>query len=378
VQVRYLRSLGIDEPWQRRTDGMSVTNGLVAWYKFDEGSGTTANDSSGQGNHGTLTNGPSWVSGVLGSALHFGGTNDAVVVPDSNSLDLTNVTIAAWMWVEDNTPSVYIGLASKGGGWGYNGYQLMMNIYGGTRWEVDGVGMYGNVLATGRWQHVASTWDGTTKRVYLDGVLDTSETGGSLTANSLPLGIGRILTPVTEESLVGSLDDVRIYNRALSADEIRDLQQLGATTYLADALGSTLALADGTQAIQTEYDYEPFGTTTASGASSANSYKYTGREEDGTGLYYYRARYYHPGLSRFVSEDPIGFFGGLHLYGYANGNPVNRIDPLGLVGIYDESLKEDVNKLLNDSSFCTSGAREQGGWLVEVAPGQYDIKGLSL
>jgi RHS repeat-associated protein len=74
---------------------------------------------------------------------------------------------------------------------------------------------------------------------------------------------------------------------------------------LPDALGSTLALTDTGGTIKTEYTYEPFGKTTATGQTSTNTFKYTGREDDGTGLYYYRARYYHPGFQRFVSEDPI-------------------------------------------------------------------------
>jgi len=74
--------------------------------------------------------------------------------------------------------------------------------------------------------------------------------------------------------------------------------------YLTDALGATIALADPAGVVQTEYTYEPFGSTIASGAASTNPFQYTGRENDGTGLYYYRARYYSPVLSRFISEDP--------------------------------------------------------------------------
>jgi RHS repeat-associated protein len=62
--------------------------------------------------------------------------------------------------------------------------------------------------------------------------------------------------------------------------------------------------------VQSEYTYEPFGKTTATGVASTNAFKYTGCEDDGTGLYYYRARYYHPVLQRFMSEDLIGFVGG--------------------------------------------------------------------
>ena len=84
----------------------------------------------------------------------------------------------------------------------------------------------------------------------------------------------------------------------------------GMRSVLTDSLGSTLALVDNAGTRQTQYTYEPFGKTTVTGASSTNAFQYTGRENDDTGLYYYRARYSHLGLQRFVSEDPIRFRGG--------------------------------------------------------------------
>lgn len=75
--------------------------------------------------------------------------------------------------------------------------------------------------------------------------------------------------------------------------------------FFPDALGSALALADAAGTVQTEYTYEPFGRTTVTGVSNTNLLQYTGRENDGTGLYYYRARYYNPQLQRFIAEDPI-------------------------------------------------------------------------
>jgi RHS repeat-associated protein len=82
--------------------------------------------------------------------------------------------------------------------------------------------------------------------------------------------------------------------------------------------------------VQTQYSYEPFGNTTSSGLSVSNPAQYTGRENDGTGLYYYRARYYDPVLGRFVSEDPIGFLGGSNFYRYVSNDPSDLIDPFGL------------------------------------------------
>ena len=107
----------------------------------------------------------------------------------------------------------------------------------------------------------------------------------------------------------------------------------GATSsLLTDALGSTIALADANGAVQTPYTYDPFGAVTVSGATSTNSYQFTGRENDGSaGLYFYRARYYNPAISRFISEDPLGFPGGPdpNLYAYV-GNDPTVADPFGL------------------------------------------------
>jgi RHS repeat-associated protein len=103
----------------------------------------------------------------------------------------------------------------------------------------------------------------------------------------------------------------------------------GTTSYLTDALGSTIGLAGTTGQPATEYTYEPFGSSQASGAATDNPFQFTGRENDGTGLTYHRARYYHPGLQRFISQDPIGYSGGANLYAYAGNNPTNLVDPDG-------------------------------------------------
>jgi RHS repeat-associated protein len=104
----------------------------------------------------------------------------------------------------------------------------------------------------------------------------------------------------------------------------------GTRAVLTDALGSTVALVDGSGALQTQYTYEPFGATTVSGVASTNPAQFTGRENDGTGLYYYRARYFDPRLQRFISDDPIGFGGGdVNLHAYVGNNPTGYRDPSG-------------------------------------------------
>jgi RHS repeat-associated protein len=106
---------------------------------------------------------------------------------------------------------------------------------------------------------------------------------------------------------------------------------VGVRALLPDALGSTVALGDATGTLQTQYTYEPFGFVSQTGVASTSSYKYTGREDDGTGLSYYRARYYHPRLQRFIAEDPIGFAGGMNFYSYVLNEPTRLADPYGLV-----------------------------------------------
>jgi RHS repeat-associated protein len=115
----------------------------------------------------------------------------------------------------------------------------------------------------------------------------------------------------------------------------------GATeTYpLTDHLGSIVALTDAAGAIVTSYTYEPYGATTQTGTTSTNPHQYTGRENDGTGLYFYRARYYDPLLMRFISEDPIGLGGGVNAYGYVDGNPISYTDPSGLLCVYSQSAR---------------------------------------
>jgi RHS repeat-associated protein len=106
---------------------------------------------------------------------------------------------------------------------------------------------------------------------------------------------------------------------------------VGTRDFLTDALGSTLALSNSSGVMQTQYGYDPYGNTTASGAGSTNSFQYTGRENDGTGLYFYRARYYDPLIARFAAEDLLRVRGGIDFYTYVAGRPTNAKDPTGLV-----------------------------------------------
>ncbi|MBI5641509.1 MAG: hypothetical protein HZA17_13900 [Nitrospirae bacterium] len=123
------------------------------------------------------------------------------------------------------------------------------------------------------------------------------------------------------------------YLRTMNIDEpLARLEANGTVRYYqTDALGSIIALTDTNGAVRTTYAYDPFGNTTVGVEASDNPFQYTGRENDGTGPYYYRARYYNQELQRFISEDPIGFDGGsINLYEYVKNRPTKLRDPLGL------------------------------------------------
>ena len=100
-------------------------------------------------------------------------------------------------------------------------------------------------------------------------------------------------------------------------------------SFLRDALNSTIAITDASGNILDQTTYDAYGNTTDSVPTQASVFEFTGRENDGDGLYYMRSRYYAPSIARFISRDPIGIAGGLNTYEYAGDSPTNATDPTG-------------------------------------------------
>jgi RHS repeat-associated protein len=188
----------------------------------------------------------------------------------------------------------------------------------------------GNLLNDGT---RAYTWDARNRLTGITGVASFTYDGigrrQSTTINGRTVAyLNDGSDPVQEQSGGAALANILT---GLGIDE-RFTRTEGATasTYLTDALGSSVALADGTGTISTSYGYDPYGNTSATGSANDNSYQYAGRPNDGTGLYYNRARYYNPAWGRFIAEDPLGLNAGINEYAYALGNPISFNDPFGL------------------------------------------------
>lgn len=213
--------------------------------------------------------------------------------------------------------------------------------------SISGTGFSASFTYDAFGRRTSKTVNGTTSSYLYDGSsLVQEQSGGSAAANLVTGGLDEVLAR-TDSTTTWSL--------------------------LTDALGSTIALVNSSGSVQTEYTYEPFGATTASGSSNANPSQFTGRENDVAGLYFYRNRYYSPSLHRFISEDPAGLQGGINSYAYAGNNPISFSDPYGLKPKDPDSCDSgggDIAKALRDfieiakqnlDNVMTVAAMEGGG-----------------
>ncbi len=203
--------------------------GLIGHWKFDETQGPIAVDSSGRAYHGTVHNGAARVPGRLGRAIALDGVNDYVEVHHRPALNAFPLTLMAW--IRTTSPGL-AGIVNKYFPSSFNGYQLFVNegnLCGwyfrdasSNVWNGGGCTMPATGYADNAWHHVAMTLDTSGGRLYLDGVLKGTQpwTGGAASATStVPFSIGRYPW-VTRQYFAGSVDDVRLYGRALSAGEI--------------------------------------------------------------------------------------------------------------------------------------------------------------
>jgi len=202
--------------------------GCVAHWRFDEGSGNIAHDETANNNDGTIY-GATWVYWVSGKALSFDGINDYVEVPHNSSLNFDVFTWAAWIKVDDMSASrPIIGEKWDSGTWPhwFVTVESTSKLSFLTMTSSRLVRLFGDtVLSAGTWYHVAGTYDGSKMKIYVNGVEDenSASQSGTLIKADRPLGFGRSFESGFDSFFDGLMDEVRIYNRALSSDEIEAL-----------------------------------------------------------------------------------------------------------------------------------------------------------
>ncbi|MHC4397513.1 MAG: LamG domain-containing protein, partial [Planctomycetota bacterium] len=212
-------------------EGEQPDANLIGWWKLDDGEGGTAADSGTGGNNGTVS-GALWATGKLDGALDFDGEDDYVSIPTETDFDITtNITVAVWVKLNSQSTENFMSFITKGheSAWALQraertgGVSFYLN--GLTSW--DGLRGTANVFDD-QWHHVAGVYDGSRISVYVDGKEDTFlETTGSIGTNDWDVYIGANDEDVTGASgyryCDGLLDDARVYDRALSEEEIKEL-----------------------------------------------------------------------------------------------------------------------------------------------------------
>jgi PKD repeat protein len=222
-----------------------LTDGLVGYWNFDEGSGNILHDSSGNGNDGTVHGNPVWTTGKFGNAINFDGIDDWVDCGNDASLSpLTAITLAAWYkptisW-SGGGPDPIIDKPINSNDWNEL-YQYHLSVCGdlypgpianhlGISLYIDIDGSYKlikspeNMVSFNQWSFIVATYDGTTMKMYIDNELISSiPVSGTMTNYNQNLRIAKYKGGSEEIFLPGVIDEIRIYNRALTADEIHEL-----------------------------------------------------------------------------------------------------------------------------------------------------------
>lgn len=222
-----------------------ITTNLRVHLKLDETSGTSASDSSGNGQTSTLTNGAAFhTGGQIRGCVDLDGTNDFVSVPAQTWSDgASAMTIACWYrpdtladWklavTKYYNSSNFWQLAHGGSGFGGNN-DVLLSINTGTS-ESTAVYTTGNVLATGTWVHIVAVFDGSltgnTNRIkfYINGTLSTTSSGGTTPTSLISSASDNILVGWRDDSAAtysidGRMDDIRMYSRALTAGDVSEL-----------------------------------------------------------------------------------------------------------------------------------------------------------
>ncbi len=255
-------------------------SGIVGYWDFDEGNGTTANNQGNGGStlNGTLTNMTSpatstsgWTNnGKANKGLNFDGTNDYVSIPSDSQTNLTNgVTLSAWAyWTGSASASnKAIIIKSFTSSWVSPYIDYGLRVEGTTNTVSFQISDASNTnrsiasrtaLQANNWYHIVGTYDGSNLRIYINGKLETSTvlSASTLASSTQPIIIG---SDAAGDAFPGKIDEVKLYNYALTSDEVKQDYNHGSS----QVLGSTSTTAAGVNDNSSERAYCPPGDTTA-------------------------------------------------------------------------------------------------------------------
>lgn len=210
----------------------TLSDGLVGYWKFDEGSGGAAGDTSGRGNDGTLEGFGSggWVEGIIGTALDFDNSDSYVRIPDHSSLNPAVITVAAW--INTAATGTVDQIVTKDNGSSGQVWQFRKASNDTVQFIVFNETTFGQLIsastvADGDWHHVAGTWDGSEMGIFVDGDNEGSVgfSGAFRKNQTNDVLIGRAET-ASPGYFDGLIDEVRVYDRVLKDGEISDLANL--------------------------------------------------------------------------------------------------------------------------------------------------------
>jgi hypothetical protein len=276
--------------WQIAVDDIAP----VGYWKFNEATGQSANDSSPETNNGTLganssaaSDDPTWEQDnecIQGKCLIFDGVDDYVLVPNSTSLNPTTITTSAWIKVNTTVSGKEQAIISK---WGDTSFQdtfnfnidnnkVKLSVKLGSGWQsVTGV----TNLDTNTWYHLAGTFDGSNIKVYVNGRLDaTTSQSGSITSSTATVRIGRAGSLVSNQFFAGLIDEPKVYDFAKTDSQIKsEYNARGSLTGTAATVGhpnystQQLDFIDENLAAYWNMNETPNTTTVADSSGNGNN-----------------------------------------------------------------------------------------------------------
>ncbi len=219
----------------------TLAAGPIAQWNFDEGSGTTAANSVGSGNAGTLLGGATWVAGVNGKAVQLNGTDGYVDLGNATSLQPQQVSLSVWFKTDA------AGMIFRKRLYGYGLEVLPTKQISFWTYDKDAAkfsAVSPNAYADNAWHHAVGVYDGSTVKLSIDGVSVATANAGAIFYGAGAIAVGRD-GDHGGQYLKGLIDEVKLYNRALSIDEMIQSQGPVAEWHFDEGSGATAADSSG-------------------------------------------------------------------------------------------------------------------------------------